>query len=294
MRSPSGRQRRRPGFHRGWLPLVVGLSLTLSGNVLPARAAEEPNWQSHLDPGPAGPISPPAPFQASYRLRWNEIEAARADLDFRPLNPGSGEWQTRVEARTLGMARRLWQLDATHVAVAGGPELRPVRLEEVELLAKRRDVFRVRFENGVATRQHRRSQPPGAPEVPDGSDKTFSLPGMRDMNAAFLLARTLPLAAGERHVFVVMSAKNPYRVSMRVIGRGPLQTHGGRFPAIEMEVALDKVDVPTGHLKPHKLFKSARAWMSDDADRVPLKVETQIFLGRITMELETLTKAGGA
>jgi hypothetical protein len=41
-------------------------------------------------------------------------------------------------------------------------------------------------------------------------------------------------------------------------------------------------------LKPHKLFKSGRGWLSDDDKRVPLRIEVDIFIGYVFAELESL------
>ena len=110
------------------------------------------------------------------------------------------------------------------------------------------------------------------------------------MNTAFLYLRSLPLENGERHGFVVMTAKTPYLVRVRVVGREAVTTPAaGRQPAIALDLGLEKIDTATGALKPHKLFKGARAWLGDDADRLLLRVESQIFIGRVTLELERLT-----
>lgn len=262
------------------------LTLFAAPPAVPAAEADA-TWQARLDPGVPGPLPPPRPFQANYRMRWTRVDAARAEVDFRP-GPGPTEALTRVQASTLGMARSLWQLDATHLALARLADLRPLRMDQTETRPGRRDVYHVSFEGTAATRQHRRSQPPGAAEVPDGEDKSFDLPAMRDMNTAFLYLRSLPLLDGERHSFVVMTPKSPYLASVRVLRHGPVQVRAGRFPAVELELGLEKVD-RDGRLKKHKLFKTARVWLSEDADRLPLKAEAQIFIGNVSMELEGLT-----
>ena len=100
------------------------------------------------------------------------------------------------------------------------------------------------------------------------------------MNTAFLHLRSLPLENGERHAFVVMTAKSPYLARVRVVGRETVTTAAtGKQPAIALELGLEKIDTTTGVLKPHKFFKSARVWLGDDADRMLLRAESQIFIG---------------
>ena len=42
------------------------------------------------------------------------------------------------------------------------------------------------------------------------------------------------------------------------------------------------------HLKEYKLFKSGRGWLSDDANRIPLRIEADIFIGYVFADLESV------
>jgi hypothetical protein len=39
---------------------------------------------------------------------------------------------------------------------------------------------------------------------------------------------------------------------------------------------------------PHGKFRSGSVWISDDADRIPLRAEVDIFIGYVFGELESL------
>ena len=39
-------------------------------------------------------------------------------------------------------------------------------------------------------------------------------------------------------------------------------------------------------LEPHGKFKHATGWLSDDADRLPLRMNAQIFVGSVWVELQ--------
>ena len=41
-------------------------------------------------------------------------------------------------------------------------------------------------------------------------------------------------------------------------------------------------------LKDHKLFKGGRGWLSDDDKRIPLRIEADIFIGYVFVELESM------
>jgi hypothetical protein len=41
-------------------------------------------------------------------------------------------------------------------------------------------------------------------------------------------------------------------------------------------------------LEPHRKFRRATVWISDDANRIPLRIEAQIFVGTVFAELEAV------
>ena len=41
-------------------------------------------------------------------------------------------------------------------------------------------------------------------------------------------------------------------------------------------------------LEPHRKFRRATAWVSDDNDRLPLRIEAQIFVGTVFAELQSV------
>jgi hypothetical protein len=43
--------------------------------------------------------------------------------------------------------------------------------------------------------------------------------------------------------------------------------------------------MPDMTLVPHGKFKRATAWISDDSDRLPLRMNAQIFVGSVWVEL---------
>jgi hypothetical protein len=41
-------------------------------------------------------------------------------------------------------------------------------------------------------------------------------------------------------------------------------------------------------LEPHRKFRRATVWISDDANRIPLRIEAQIFVGTVFAELQAM------
>ena len=271
---------------------------------LPGRAAEATtiantspgrDWQATLDnPATPGSFPPPRAFTAAYRVRWGDVEAARAEATFTPSN--SGELQTRVTTQTVGMARSLWTMDSSHLELTRRSDLLPLWLQQTETISSKQNAFRVDFEPGFAERRHREGKPGETltfaaltePAAANDRSKRFEYPGLRDIVSAFLYLRSQPLADGEQHTVSLMSAKNPYLATTRVVGRGEVQVKAGRYRAIELELTLQKID-KEGRLKHYKQFKNARVWLSDDADRLLLKTDTRVFVGHMVLELDAIT-----
>ncbi|MBV9657865.1 MAG: DUF3108 domain-containing protein [Verrucomicrobia bacterium] len=261
---------------------------------LERTSSAAPDYLAHVDsPARPGEFPPPRPFQAIYRMRWGEVDAARAEVTL--TRPSAEEIQLRVVAATLGMARSLWQMDATHIALAKEEDLRPLQLEQHETLSARQTALRVVFNPSFVLRRQLNGRPgdwlkfspDSAAETPHET-KRFDLVGLRDMFTTFLYLRSQPLAGGESHTIALMSAKNPYLATAKVVGRETIHVRGGRFAAITLDLTLTRIE-KNGKLREHKAFKSARAWIADDADRMLLKVDTRVFIGRVTMELDNVT-----
>ncbi|MBV8376087.1 MAG: DUF3108 domain-containing protein, partial [Verrucomicrobia bacterium] len=56
---------------------------------------------------------------------------------------------------------------------------------------------------------------------------------------------------------------------------------------IKLDLQLKKIDKKM-QLKDHKLFKGGRGWLSDDNNRVPLRIEADIFIGYVFAELASM------
>jgi hypothetical protein len=249
-----------------------------------------PAWWSRLNAGPPGPFPPPRPFKASYRVTWEGLEAAHFESQCTIGNNGS-EICTLVKAQTTGMARALWKFDATHLSVVDRQTLKPLRIEQSENQGRRESVERVDFTPQFAVRT-------GTERTADGPERKlksrrYDYPGLFDMESAFLYMRSLPLAVGETRTVALMTAGSPYLATITVVGKAKVQVKAGEFPAFEYSVSLEKI-TKLGTLEPRKGFKDGYAWISDDANRLILKVQADVFVGTVATELESVQFADPA
>ena len=108
------------------------------------------------------------------------------------------------------------------------------------------------------------------------------------MHSAMLYLRSLPLADGDEKTFPVMAANTPYLVTVKVLAHERIKTQAGEYAAVRCALSLEKVN-KFGQLEAHKGFKSAEAWISDDANRLLLKVASEVFVGSVNLELTKVT-----
>ena len=86
---------------------------------------------------------------------------------------------------------------------------------------------------------------------------------------------------------VVYPANSAYVATITVLGREKISVHAGTYNSIKIDLQLKKIG-KTLELEPHKKFRRGTIWVSDDADRMLLRVEAQIFIGTIFAELQSV------
>jgi len=107
------------------------------------------------------------------------------------------------------------------------------------------------------------------------------------MFSALLYLRSQPLRQGDVYRVVVYPATNAYLATLTVVGRERLAVEAGDFPAIKLDVQLKKIG-KKGELEPHKKFRRASVWVSDDDDRLLLRIVASVFVGNVFAELQSV------
>ena len=186
------------------------------------------------------------------------------------------------KAQTIGVARGLWQFDLQHNSVVDARTLRPIHVKEVESRRGKRFDTDLSF---AADRviAHRLELKKGKAKA---GERTFEFPNVMSLNSAMLYLRSRPLNDGAVERVVVYPGKSPYLCTLTVLGRDRVTVPAGAYDAIKLDVKLDKIG-DDRELKPHKKFKSAVVWLSNDPERLIVKIEAQIFIGTVFAELRS-------
>lgn len=264
-----------------WALRLPALLALLFAFTLPALQG----WQETLTPDRPGPFPEVAPFVATFKIGWSEIEAARAHaaITYRgsqiALTAGGG---------TEGLARSLYQLDALFFGTADRSTLHTLRSDQVESYAARTLTTIVTGSNGVL-------QTLTAP-LPPGKKparwKNVKVQPVRDFFAGMLFIRSQALAQGDAVRLLMFPGGSVFLVEVESAGSCTIALEGGQRDAIRLDLKIQHVNTKKNTLEPHSKFRSGRIWLSNDANRIPLRAEVEIFIGYVFAEIVDYQKTG--
>jgi len=294
---------RLPGGQRGWVP-SASLDFILprkriSGGVdggsredaqkpaLPSLAsaaalpvaASVSDWRKELSRDPGSFVAlRPASFH--YAFGWSGLTAAEADVEFN--KSPDGQCVLDFSAKTTGIVRSMWKLDAVAASACNPVTFRPAKLTQMEIYKDKKVTTVVDFLADGPTRL-RKLEPP---ELGSTTKAKFNFPEVHDLNSAVLFIRSQRLEQGDTVRLCVFPASAPYLTTVTVIGREKIKVAGREWEAIKCDLQLSRIE-DDFRLTPHKKFKKATTWISDDSDRLLLKIDTEIFVGTIWAELQS-------
>jgi hypothetical protein len=245
--------------------------------LLLGTAAARADWRAELSSPQPGGFPPLRPVKLDYQCGWAGLTAGRVDAEF--SHPAADTCELSATAATTGLARALWRLDATHDAHGDLLTLKPLTVRQQEVYRAQTVRTELDFdENGVE-----RFRESTADKNP-ARRKRYDFPNLYDLQTAILYVRSQKLDTGDIYRMVVYPGTAPYLATVTVLGRERTKVKAGAYPAIKLDLRLQRVTSDMS-LAPHGKFKRATAWLSDDSDRLPLRMNAQIFVGTVWVEL---------
>lgn len=239
------------------------------------------DWRASLTPPQPGKFPPPRPLRAHYVFGWSAFDAAELQADF--SQGKAGFLQLKAKARTVGPVRALWRLDADHNSRIRAADLQPVTLVQSESYSDETLKTSVTF--GPEGVSRKRASTPKSKD--SGKTKRFKFAPVYDLHSALLFIRSQPLKPGDKVRLVTYPAAQAYYTEVEVLGREMITLGKEKRPALKLGLRLQKINKQL-QLEPHKKFHRAYAWIGDDADRLLLKVEADVMIGKVWMELESV------
>ena len=262
------------------MPWVRVVFIVLGFFVSATAAPADNDWRARATPA-AGDFPMVDSFRAAFRIGWLEIAAAKAEAK---LTANATEVSVHAEGGSIGLARRLYQLDATLDAVVRVPGLETVRSEQLEKYRKRTLLTEVAGSNGrLSTRRG---------WIGDNLEwNPVKIFPARDLFAAMLFIRSQPLARGDKVGVVAFPGDSAFFVEIESLGTEPLALGDERRDTLKLDLRISRVNTKKGNsLEPHSKFRSGKIWLSNDADRIPLRAEVDIFIGYLFAEITSFEK----
>jgi hypothetical protein len=239
------------------------------------------DWQATLSKEPAGNFPELRPLRAFYRFGWSGVTAATGEIHF--TRPSNDRFQLDGTGRTIGFVRALWKLDVTQRAVANSQTLAPIETEQTENYRSKKLATHLTFTTSGVTR----ARTEGGSTDAQTKSKQFVFPNLFDLHSAALYLRSQPLKQGDVYRLAVYPATNAYLATIKITGRDKISVHAGTYNAIKLDLQLKRIGKHL-ELEPHRKFRRATIWVSDDAERLVLRIEAQIFVGTVFAELQSL------
>jgi hypothetical protein len=272
------------------LPVVVALAVALAP--LGAQKRQVP-----LGAPPPRQLSAPAPFeravpfqvgeQLSYQITWSSFitaTAATATFSIREKRPayGSLAYYIVAEGRPTPVLAIFYSLYYKADTWLDARTLLPLRASVFSQERGRRENKTTLFDqtHGTARYEVEATTRSGAPGI---EARTLELPPRtQDPLSAVFAIRALEMTAGTRTLMPMTFNGALYQVQVTIDGRESLKTPMGRLPAWRITPVMLERGRPVASPRGMTL------WMSDDARRLPLKMEVELPSGRFNLTLSGL------
>jgi hypothetical protein len=285
MKSSDPRERERMGGRlrsaQIWLAIGPRILPAIFAFLAFCSSSLAENWEATLSKEPIGNFPEMRPLRASYRFGWSGLTAATGDVHF--TKPSENKFQLDGTGRTIGFVRALWKFDVSYQAIASAETLRPIETQQIENYRSKKIVTHLTFTNNGVTRARTEGKGAAASKT-----RQFNFPNLFDLFSAMLYLRSQPLKERTVYRVVAYPATNAYLAAVTVVGREKISVHAGSYSAIKLDLRLKRIGKQR-QLEPHRKFRGATIWVSDDPERLLLRIEAQIFVGTVFAELQSVS-----
>jgi Protein of unknown function (DUF3108) len=269
---------------------VLRLSIVCVVAVFGCGPKAAPKATPNGTPVAALPVGPPLATvgeRMQYKLTLKGVDLGAfalgvgeiVDLD------GTKAVLVQAEAKSGGLASLVADIDdrfTSWVDIKTGRPRRFEIFEHADRNSKDKDHvvidFAARVENGIPIHYG----------VNDEPMKTLIQPVTQkdvwDYNAFLLALRGWEGAQGSTTTLEVFRSRYVWRTVITLGGKGNLVTDLGEFPVLRFDAVTTKID-RNGKRWPDQEDRKFTLWISDDNDRVPLKLDATSDLGSISMDI---------
>jgi hypothetical protein len=186
----------------------------------------------------------------------------------------------KSRAATAGAAALLRKIVDEATTVIDAESGRPMSVETNVEMGSKRTVATAKFTGSVADVTYSRSEDP----KPQRLRIDFGVQTLHDAHSAMAQLRGWKAAPGTLRTVFVVGGRRLWRVDVKYVGEDTIGSALGNRRAVVFDGTSfrAKRDLAVESTRPARTF---RVWLSDDGDRVPLKVVAKTELGDIVMSL---------
>jgi hypothetical protein len=269
--------------------IALGLATLLLVGFAAAVAETQPRPASGVQSrATKAPADGAVPFRVGetleYDVSWSSfLTAGTATLSVRGTRTigKSTAYHLHADGRAVGLVARLYHV---YYRAESWLDTRTRLPHEASLYreeGRRRRTNTTRFDRGARRVFFEASG--------NGSER-IDLPAPADAHdplSALFAMRMLPMRAKATSVLTVASNDKLYSVRVTVHGRETIETPFGRRAAWRLSPAVEQADVGGG--EPRRIA----LWVSDDAQRLPLRVEADMPVGTFNLVLRQAGESRG-
>ncbi len=208
-----------------------------------------------------------------YRVHYGIIDAGIAELEVHGLAESQGRVAYKVsgKGRSVGLFSWFFEVKDYYESYIDTQQLVP--LEFI------RDVR----EGGYKAKEHAIFDPENQLVYPKKEPKdTMRVPfGVQDLLSSFYYARNLDfsdLKYGDEFPIVIYLNQETFPMNLKYVGKDEIKTDFGTFRCLSFRPMLQEGRV-------FKEEEGMTIWISDDENRIPVRVETEVLVGSIKMDL---------
>ena len=238
-------------------------------------------WEATVTSSASPSFPAPRPFHAKYSFGWSGFPGANAEV--RVTKPSNDRIQLDGTIHTIGLVRALWKFDGDHTSRVNSNTLQPIEMKQIEVVRNKKTVTNLSFDSkGVTSKE---TETPGSSSSP--KTRRFDFSNLFDLYSAFLYLKSQPLQDRSVQRVVVYPATSAYLATVTVLGHERFTGPSGTYNAIKLDLQLNKIG-KNRELEPHRKFRRAMVWISDDPDRLLLRIQAQIFVGSVFADLQSV------
>jgi len=213
-----------------------------------------------------------------YSVGWEGINAASCSVT---IDRRGDTYVVDAAARTYSGVDLLYKLRYEAIGTISARDLTSINLSIDHQENSRRKNIEIDFSPQLRTINAVRSKGTADPDKKTLSFVTdnFTL----DPIAATFLARSLVWKIGDTRHFDVFNGKSRYFISLTAKERSTIRYKGESRPVIVITPQVRNLTTT----KPRSKLRQAFIYVSDDAYREVLRIESAVFIGRVITELES-------